>query len=737
MRRKIDEELLMYAAWAFLLPLLVMLLLISRAPETVMTSVNSQSADIDLLRSMFAGGRLFAPDAILDIVTRRFYPSFIICLLIGGRLGKFLLRTFFYLRFGLMGLGMHLFVSEHVRAKRIWGCILGFTYALCAVSLTACMEPQIMNLMIVMPFAACFTDSLLRKGTKLRFWLCVASFAFFMTGGLNGIITGIIFVLSLVWLLKGMLPQVKIWPAIKALITSLFLQLPVIIATVAAGMPFINIKEEFLGSTVRFKFFDMLITALDGAPVNSPFEGGYPNMSITVFVLMLLVLFFLNRAVPYKAKFASLLLIVLIPASCAWSLLSSILSVYGNQDTAALTRMAALTVIIFLLAAVSLRNAGTLTRNEVFAAVFALLALVVVANSSSASEVARSTFTIWFSAGAVIFWGMMLLVALQGKQRVVDILSLIGLLLIGINLWYSLKVSGFEGEITVLKPYVVSSESIEFDVKEPLPLYGQDPEYVMVHSDLRQLTAEMVFPERMNTLSRAVSAGDIFTRADAFTVFANGVSQSEEGVYLPITPGADSEVLLRAEEMNFDSPYIVFSTFGGRNVLTETYSGYEVVTELNGPYIKELGSNSFAVSLRQVGTVPSSQATLTLWRVDSNALNALRSYVMPMESYEALLQGQQDSPSMGYITVVTSVAYRPNFEIRVTGPEGRVNSETFNYAGKLAVAFNSVGRYDYAFRITTSYVLPVICIIIWVLSSAVVVYNIFKHSKDDRAVSNA
>lgn len=737
MRKKIDEELLMYSAWAFLLPVLTLLLLISRAPDTVMASVNMQSADIDLLRSMFAGGRLFVPDALLDIVTRRFYPSFILCLIIGGRFGKFLLRMFFYLRFGLMGLGLHLFVSEHVRAKRIWGLILGFTYSLCAVSLTASMDPQVMNLMIVMPYAALVADTLLRKESKFNFWCCTLVFACFMTAGLNGIITGIIFVLSLMWILKGMLPQVKVWPGIKALLCSIVLELPVVIPTVLADMPFIDIKEEFLGSTVKFKFFDMLTTVLDGAPVNAPSEGGYPGMSMSIFVLLLLLLFFFNKAVPYQAKFSSLVLIILIPASASWSLLSAVLSVYGNADAAAFMRLTALTVIIFLLAAVSLRNAGTLTRNDVFAAVFAVLALIVITNSSSASEVVRSTFTIWFSAGAVIFWGVFMMMALQGRQKAVDILCLTGLLLIGINLWYSLKVSGFEGQIAVTAPYKVSTESLTIEVEEQMPLYGAAPEYIAVNSDLRQLNSQITFPERMNTLARACSAGEVFTRADAFTVFASGVSQSEEGFYMPLTPGTDAEILIRAEDMNFDSPYFVFSTFGGRNVLTETYAGSEIVTELYGPYIKQLGSNTVAVSLRQVGVVPASQESVTLWREDPSAMEILRSHVMPMEGFEALLQGQQGSTAMGFTTIVTSVSYRPAFEIKVTGPEGRVNADTFNYAGKLAVAFNSLGRYDYSFRITTSYALPVFILIIWVLSYAFVVYNIFKHRKDDRAVTNA
>ena len=94
MRRRIDEDALAYATAAFLLPVFVLLLIIGNAPESFLTSVFTQSTDIDILRSRIAAGRLFIPDAILDILTRRLYPSFIICFLIGGNLGKFLFRMF-------------------------------------------------------------------------------------------------------------------------------------------------------------------------------------------------------------------------------------------------------------------------------------------------------------------------------------------------------------------------------------------------------------------------------------------------------------------------------------------------------------------------------------------------------------------------------------------------------------------------------------------------------------------
>ena len=108
---------------------------------------------------------------------------------------------------------------------------------------------------------------------------------------------------------------------------------------------------------------------------------------------------------------------------------------------------------------------------------------------------------------------------------------------------------------------------------------------------------------------------------------------------------------------------------------------------------------------------------------------------MPMEGYEALLAG--DDIDTGFVTVVTSVVYSSGYDISITGPEGRVSSETFSYAGKLAVTFNASGSYDYMVRIGASYVITIVTLSIWVLSSAIVVYNILKNRKTDRVVPNA
>jgi len=737
MRPRIDKSYYADATAAFLLPVLVLLLVIGNAPESFMSSVYAQSADIELLRSRFAGGRLFIPDAILDIITRRFYPSFLICLLIGGNPGRFLLRLFFYMRFGLLGFGMYQFCSVHIKIKRVWSCVIGLFYSLCSVSLVSSMDPQILNVMIAAPFAACAIDNLMRHGGQKESWIAIASFMVFMTGGLNGIISGTLFILSVIWLFSGLIPGGRIWSVIKALIVSLLFDMTVIMPVIVACMPLISIKRELELNTVTFKFFDLLCSSLDGAAVNVPSAGGLSAISLSVFVLMFTVLFFINRVIPHRAKFAGLILIVLLTASCSWSLPGAVLSVYGNSDSASMSRIGILVVLVFIMASVSLRNAGSLTRNGVLGAVFSILILIVLSNVSSASEVTRSMFTIWFSAAAVIFWGAFLSMLLQDKGRSVELFALFAVTGLVLNLFYSFKVSDYSGSWESPAPYRTNSSALSMYTDEPLPLYGSESEYIMVYSDLRPNTEGKSFPVLYNRLVNAVAAQSVFAEADAFPVYTSGLSNHGNGVYAARYPDVDYEVLLRAENLNFDSTYYVFSSFAGTSVLTETYSGIELENELDGPYFKQLGRHGVAVSLRQVGKTPDGDALFTLWRGDAGALETLRSHVMPMQGYQALLGGDGAGVNPGYVTVVTSLVYSDGYDIRITGPEGRISSETFSYAGRLAAAFRSEGNNNYLFEIESSYVIPILSLSLWVLSSFFVVYNIIKRRKEDRVVPNA
>lgn len=728
MRRKFDDDTLIYAGVSFLLPVLVLLFTISRASVNIMAGVDLQAADIDEMRAKLSAGPVFIPDVICDILTGRAYPSYLLCLLIGGAPGKFLLRGFFYIRSGLMSLGMYYWSTKHVRIHKLHSLLIGLIYSLCAVSLTASLMPHAGNVMIVMPLALCAADTLLRRGTRKDVWAAAAVFSLFATGGFEGAVTGLLFTAGTMWILAELIRDSHITAAVKAYFAALVFELPVLIPVFASGTMFIDIKTETINSRVSFTLFDMLCSGLDGTPVNLPDDGGFAAAGVSLFVAFAAVLFFINRNIPYKAKLAGLVTLVLTAVSLSWTLFDAVLSVYEGMDAGIFMRTGMLCVILFLLATISWRNCGSVFTGGIYGAAAALSAFIIIANSSSSGEVSRSVFSIWFSAGAVLFWCIVWLKLSEGREKAVNWLVVLGMAGVVINLMYCFKVSEFAGLVRESRPCGNESSTLSVELGDDFPLFGSKPEYLVVYSDLRTASADN-YPERVNLLTEAALLGDLFEKADAFTVFASGVTAEGNGVYFVDASGEPYEVLVRCENMNPGDDYYVYTTFDDRTTLSENYGVEELISELEGPFVKVLSRRTDGVSLRLVGTTSSDSEILTVWRADSQIMEAMRGAVRSMDGYETLVGGSPDSTYSSYMTVVTSVPYGDRYSIRVTGPDGRVSSETFGFAGRLAAVFRGDARADYMIKVTNSASVPVISIIIWVLSLGVIIYNVFIHKE--------
>lgn len=740
MGRKNNEDRLMAGAAALLLPVFVLLITSGVHVPTFMSGVQSQAQAIDVLREQIASGRIFVPEVLCRILTRYLYPSFIFCLLIGGNIGKFLLRIFFYLRFGLMSLGMYQFGVHHVKVKRIHGLLLGLAYSMSSLALSSGLEASYMNIVIVLPYALCAVDYVIRIGGRSNVWKAVLVLSLFMTGGLHGIIAGVISVLFMIWFMSGFLPGARLWPAFKSLLLSLVIDLAVIIPTVSAGLTFPDLKAAYEDERIYFKFFDVLSSSFNGASVRLPVGGLYPIMSMSVFVLILVILFFLNSSIPFKSKLAGIVMIFSVHVTAAWPLLNTVFSVYGNADAAAFVRFAGLGALLMAMAAVSLKNAGSLGRNEIFGAVAAVIAVVVYSNASGTSEIGRSAFSLWFTSAAAIFWGFALISRLDQKFKLTDILCIIGLIGMAGNALYSFTVSGYTGTAVVLDPYGQEESSYAFASEDGIPLYRGEDEYVAVYSDLRQIDQETVFPYQMNVMANSFIFGDVFSSANPFTVFTDGVNDSGSGFFTAGDADVMSEILIRCENMDPASDYIVFSSFTGNCTLTETYQEGDVITDLTGPFAHKVSRRTDSVTIRQLADAPKESAYLSLWKINGDSLSRLREEAFPMDNFEASVSHNPDITFPGFVTVVTSVPYGNNFDISVKTAGGSVSGETFSYMGRLAVAFQSDGVSDYSFRISSSAFRPVLSVSILVLSYACVVYNIFirrdKVKKED-PVDNA
>ena len=729
MRKKIEEDALFIAVVAFILPMVILLLTIDWAPMGFMGVIDAQTADIVELRSRFMAGRIYVSDAISDILTGHLYPSFLICLIFGGSIGRFLLGIFFYVRFGLLSLGMYKFLAGHVKIRSWTAMVLSCMYALSSVNIVSSVNPQIFNIMIVAPFALCVTETLMRRGLKADFWCTVAVYALFACGGFTGVLTGLLFAVCIVPILRGLIPGAKTAPVVKSYLLSLFAQAIAIVPVFITAPDFVDVKAAFSESRITFKIFDFLLSTLEGTPFTVSAAGTYSVMGSSVLIILLVLLFFTNRVIPYKAKIACGLVILLVIISCSWSLLSSILSVFGYEEAMALARIGMLNVLLFTMAAISLRNIDNASRNEIAFVVFAVLSLIVISNASSAGEVTRSVFFMWFNAGVCFFWGIFLFINMRNKVITTEIMTLVGILLIGINLAYCFSISGKWGDVTSLKPYSKKGQTeITVIAGDSIPLYGSRDEYICVDTDLRQVASDSDITGVMNVLSNASVLDNLFVDAGSFPVFTEGVSDQGNGTYYA-EGGAPYEILIRCESMNNLSNYFLISNFKGENTITETYNDIDVVNTLTGPYVKLLRLPVSSMTVRQTGISSNGTSSFSIWKEDAEVYEAFMSKINGMTDYEGFLTDSIPSSYTGVVTIVTSVPFSVDRDINVSDANGRLSAETFNYGGRLAVAFENTGS-PIVFRINSISVIPMLAIVVWLFAVILIVYKLVKN-KDD------
>ena len=734
MSRENKVDRIVLAAFSFFLPIIVLLLAASSAPAAFTASVYDQASDIEQIREVASKGSIFIPEILTYILARRLYPSFILALIAGGRFSSFILHIFFFIRFGIVSLGMFLFFNRSIGLRNISSMALGLSCSLSAVCLASSADPVCLNVMIVMPFALLSADALLRRGGRRNLFIAAGVFSLFASGGFNGIITGIIFILSIFLLFSGFFGKADIKSGLKALSVSVLMELPVLVPVLFSDLPLIDIKEELSGSKVTFTLFDLLSSFMDGVPVTGGDGTGVIVMSSSMLLVVMVILFFLNRNIPSSAKISSAIIFIVLHVSIAWSLMSSVISVYGEVRSSSLMRAEVMIVILFVLAGVSLRNASSLTRNELFGGAFIVLAFIVFSNASSAGEVEKSAFSIRYSIAAVLFWIVSVFVLRSKKEGVLSLMSVIGMIGIAVNTGYCLRISEFSSGLLQTFNGLSGDTGITIDIDRPFPLLESDPEYIVIASDLRPISQELSFPELVNTVSNAMILEDVFTKPDQFTVFASGVEDTGDGMYYSSDTGSSSEILLRAEDLDPLASYYVFSSFEGRNILTETYNGEDIASSFEGSYIRQLRNLSSGVTLRQVGPVTSEHSYFSIWKADDDGLEKMSGKVSSMPGYMASVdipEGQS-----GLVTILTSVDYSGNYRVNVSGRTGKINTECFDYAGKLAFAFRCDGGSVIAFRIVSPSAVPVASLIIWVLSLIIVFYNVIKKEQNNGNVSD-
>jgi len=692
-------------------------------------SIENQISDINSLRVTFSKGRLFYGDCLSDIVTDHLYPSFILALLFGGKAAELIIKAFFYARFGLMAFSMHMLCVRNFKLNNLWALILSLAYAFSSLSLASSTNPQLMNLMIILPWAASSAEEVVRKESGKSFWKGVLTFSFIICAGFQGIITGILFLLALMWLLDVLVPNARFRRGVFALLISVIPMLLVIIPTLTAGMVRSNIISAFKDVTVSYKTFDLLTSCFDGVAITLPPDAAFAPLGLSVLVFVLVCAFFLTDVIPFKGKVTGLIVIVLFLGSCASTTVNTLLSVYGFDDAGAFMRMAALSVILIVMSAVSIKNISQLSVQSNYLIAFSLLALICISNVSSASEIVKSPFYLYFSAAAVIFWCACLREEILGDYRKLIAVICIGVIGLAINLSHELKISSFAGNLVTPAPYELTSSSTTLDTvpEDGIPLCGDRSEFIAVEQDLRT-NSFTTYPEILNTISNAVCLQNVYNDASAFCVFSSGVINEGNSAYSLVSVPSSIEILIRCEGMNPAADYYVYSSFNGKTSLADETGVESLSNEFSSPFMRRL-NRGVAASLRLIGEPTNQYGSFSIWEENADAMAILKNHISSMDNYTFTVPDNEESEIPNIITVVTSLPYSERYSMTVESESGKTECTVINLCGKLACVFQGNGVSDYTVSIDSSFTSIGFAIIIWFISSLCIIFNIVKKNK--------
>ncbi len=730
MKKKASLNTLFWALASFFIAGLVMLVFVNRMSMSegisvyFFKSIDSQVEDVIRLRHSFNLGRVYIHDCLADIITGHLYPSFILALIFGGKAASMIFKIFFYIRFGMLAFSMHILCSRSFKLEPLWASLFAFAYAFSSLGLASGTNPLLMNLMIILPLITAEADFIIRDISPKVFWRGLLIFSLLIGTGMQGIITGLLYLVTIMWILSCLVPGSKFLKGLEAVGLSVIPMLLVIIPAVFSGLRPVNIVSAFKDGHVLYTTFDLLISFFDGVGITLPPDSQFAPIGLSVLVLVLALLFFINGKIPFKARISAFIVIVLYLVSCASSTVREILSVYGFDQAGAFMRMEALSVILFVMACVSFKNLSLLKREQYYTIAFSLLALIVISNVNSASEVTRSPFYLYFSAAAVIFWCTFLHEDFIRDNRKAIAIACVGALGLTVNLYQELKISSFSGDLSTMAPYsgTVSGNQLATVTYDAIPLCGTNNEFIAVEQDLRS-EEELIYPEVLNTISNSLFLQDAYIYTDSFCVFSSGVIVNGLGTYSVVTPLSPIEILIRCENMNPNAAYFIYSSFKGNTSYSQSIASDDIVIDHHGPFMSSI-SRGRSATLRLAGEPSNQFGHFSVWEENHNSINELRSHIKGMDDYSFVVEDNKMSSNPNLVTVVTSVPYSERYNVEVKDSSGIINCEVVNICGKLSFVYQGDGVSDYSVRIKTAYGPLAFSIVIWFISIAIVIYNI-------------
>jgi|GEM_PF-3298979 len=714
-----DRKSLRLPSLAFLIPVVVFIIATVSDKVSFDDAVANQFQSVELIRDAFSRGRLFIPDGICDILMRGLYPSFVLELIFGGAAAEFLIKIIMFIRVGLTGVSMFVLLARGVELQKPGSLLLSVTYALTPAAVTGLMNPQVMNLMIVLPLCVLHLYRTLDAPGKRSIMADSLFYMLLITAGLYGVIAGMLMLFATLLILWFMIIDCRAGRAASSLGLAFALQALLCLPCFFAGNKFINLKEVFTGSSVSFTFFDFVTLMFGGNSIAARGDGYLFSTGLTVLVLILVLLFFFNPRIEFLSRFTSGIFIILAEISLAWSIPRQLLTLFKDfEEISCAMKSASLVMFFTALAAVSFKHIKYIRREIIVAVMVGFLCILCLSDTSGASEVSRSAFYMYFNFIAVIFWCVCLMHPVENNLVKYAVLSL-GTAGLITNFFYCVNISDLGDVSCEYFPYFGGSGKVT-GYDEALPLSADDGTCLVLYSDMSGAVIEQSVPRVLNMMARASLGSDIYSDSGAFPVFTEGATYVEDGIYSIDGKDDSAELLIRLENMDEDGRYFMSSSFDGISEITVNYSVNEDRFNAEGPVVKLLPEGQSALTLRIVSSSEDEFEEFMIWKEDGEALNEFLSKMTVMDDYSIEVP---ESYVSGKITIVTSMPYSERIKAKVKDETGKVSCEVFELAGRVCVAFDGEEGASYGVKLYSSKTIMLPSILPAFLYCGFIVYN--------------
>lgn len=661
---------------------------------TILNGSLYEAGDSQLIKSMITGtDKIERIHGFRALLAYHLDPMFILITIFGkGTVSAFKKLLFF--RLGLASATSCYFVRKHIGIKNTLSLFMATAYALSGPVLVGTANPQITNLAIVAPLVLSAIDSFARNRSVKSGVLLSLSVGSLGLAGFNGVLSGVLLIVfATIVVVSTVVARDKRFGAYLRIfgltVIGWCMSAIVVIPAIYDANHVVKASEVFKNNIVRYKLFDVIATLFDGRILTTASVNGIPQVSLSITVLFLFVLFIINERVPFTLKLTSLISLLIIYVSISWSVADEFMSILGTSEIVIYSRLVVFAALMLLYSSISLRNITTLTSRDIFLAC-AMLLMVLFVHKAVCIEVAPSTFAMTFSFAAVIALTISFnfMATHQGHplENIITSLLLIGVF---VNAVFVIGPSDFKPRFLANNIDNNSSSKAVYTLQtNTLPIFDStsNSEYIFLTSDIESLLDKGPTPEVINMAAKAALLDPFFVKLQTPSVFANGVTDLGEGMFVPTYAGIDSTITIRMENADFSRRYFVYSGFETTQTLSELYGETVFNNSFNSSFFTEIKpvTNNFNMNLKT--TTGEVTTEFSVWLYDEYSANKFASSIKSMDNYKIDLSDISLMKYPGTKAIITSLDYDSRFVARSNKGE---SMSTFNIAGKLGITIDN------------------------------------------------